>query len=164
MFALVLCAPIVHSRSARAEETHAVVTAPASVPVGQAASVGVTIEGKNGWHINAEAPVSLKVTPKEGVTLAKPALGRADLVESNEKRARFDVRATPASAGTITLAAEASFVMCQETACKPVREKLTLQLAAQAADGNNKSADGAPPPGAKGGKTKGKSPRAKSSS
>lgn len=151
LFMFVVGAPALSTPRAWAEDTHAVTVTKASVPVGQAASVGVTIEGRNGWHINAEAPVSLKLTATEGVTVEKPALGRGDLVESTEQRARFDVRATPAAAGEITIAAEASFVMCQETACKPVREKLTLKVAAASDDATKPS-----------GKTKAKRPPQKS--
>jgi hypothetical protein len=119
--------------SARAEDTHTVKTAPAKATVGVPAIVSVTIEGRNGWHINGEAPISLKLAPQTGVTVAKPKQNRTDLAESTETKARFDVSATMAEAGAKTIGAEASFVVCQESACKPVKETLTLTLATETA-------------------------------
>jgi len=112
-----------------ADVTHTVKTAPGKAAIGVPATVSVTIEGRNGWHINAEAPISLKLSPQPGVSVTKPKQSRADLAESTESKARFDVSATLAEAGAKTISAEASFVVCQESACKPVKETLTLTLA-----------------------------------
>lgn len=125
---VVLSLPPLLAAPARAEDTHTLQAPPAKGAVGQVAVVEVTIEGRNGWHINQEAPVSIKLSPAQGVSVAKPRLGRADLAESSDDRARFAVQATPNVAGRTEIAAEANFVMCQETACKPVRETLTLQV------------------------------------
>ncbi|MDX2021416.1 MAG: hypothetical protein SF187_14335 [Deltaproteobacteria bacterium] len=113
---------------AHAEDTHTVKTTPVPAAVGTPATVSVTIESKNGWHLNAEAPISLKVSPPAGVTVTKPKLARADLAESTQTRARFDVSAQLAEPGPKAMAAEASFVVCQESACKPVKENVTLSL------------------------------------
>lgn len=118
--------------TAHAEDTHTVKTALTKVAVGVPATVSVTIEGRNGWHINSEAPVSLKLAPQAGVSVSKAKQSRSDLVESTETKARFDVSATLAEAGAKTISAEASFVVCQESACKPVKESLTLSLATEA--------------------------------
>ncbi len=63
--------------------------------------------------------------------MAKPKLNRADLVESTKDAARFDIAlacAADAPAGQKTINAEAKFVMCQESACKPVKETLALNI------------------------------------
>jgi hypothetical protein len=118
--------------SAFADDTHLVKALPAKATLGSATVVSVTIEGRNGWHINSEAPISLKVSPPPGVSVAKQKLGRADLVESTDTKARFDVSATLAEVGAKTISAEATFVVCQETACKPVKETLSLTVSTEA--------------------------------
>ncbi len=133
MFLLSMALPVFSLGAARAEETHKLVATAGKAPVGQATTVAVTVEGRNGWHINAEAPISMKLMPSEGVLVAKEKMARTDLAESTENRARFDVTATCNEPGTRTIAAEANFVMCQETACKPVREKITLTVTAEPA-------------------------------
>lgn len=115
--------------SVHAEETHTVKAPAGKAAVGTPGVVSVTIEGRNGWHLNAEAPISLKIAAPPGVTVAKSKLGRGDLAESTDTKARFDVSATLAEAGVKTMAGEASFVVCQESACKPVKENITLTLA-----------------------------------
>lgn len=117
---------------AQAEETHSVKTSAAKATVGIQATVTVTIEGRNGWHINSEAPIALKISTQTGANVAKPKQSRADLVESSETKARFDVSATLIEVGNKSLGAEATFVMCQESACKPVKETFTLTFATEA--------------------------------
>lgn len=120
--------------TAHAEDTHAVSAAPGKTKVGTPATMAVTIEGKNGWHLNAEAPITMKLSPSAGVTVPKDKLGRGDLAESTQQRARFDVTATPNDVGPKRIEAEARFVMCQETACKPVKETVVLALEALASE------------------------------
>ena len=58
---------------------------------------------------------------------------RADLAASTQESARFDVAFEAAEAGAKVISAEARFVICQETACKPVKETLTLNVEVGAA-------------------------------
>jgi hypothetical protein len=110
------------------------VTAPAAkVTVGQKGTAMVTISSKNGWHLNEEAPLTVKLTPAAGVSVEKPKLTRADAVERTKETARFAVALTVAEAGSRTIEADARFVVCQDTACKPVSEKITLAVVATAA-------------------------------
>ncbi len=63
--------------------------------------------------------------------VAKEKLTRVDLAESTKDAARFDIALTcaaDAAAGRKTIDAEAKFVMCQESACKPVKETLALAI------------------------------------
>lgn len=124
----VLLALLLVPALASAAETHQVTTTGARATPGQAALASVTIQGKNGWHVNEEAPISLKLAPGPGVAVDKPKLARADLAENTKDRARFDVKLTANEPGAKTVAAEANFVMCQATACQPVKETLTLAL------------------------------------
>jgi hypothetical protein len=98
------------------------------VAVGARSSASLTIAAKNGWHVNGEAPISVSLVAPDGLTLAKTKLVRGDLAESTQETARFDIRFEAASTGTKVVTAEARFVMCQESACKPVKETLSFNI------------------------------------
>jgi len=98
------------------------------VAVGATATASLTITAKAGWHVNAEAPITVALTPPAGVTLAKVKLTRADLAHSSADAARFDIPVSATEAGKKTINAEARFVLCQEQACKPVKETLALAV------------------------------------
>jgi hypothetical protein len=113
---------------ARAETTHAVVKTEPKLAVGQTDKASVTIEGKNGWHLNKDAPVTLTLTPDPGLELTKAKLARADLAVSTPEQIRFDVPIAAREAGSKKVVGEARFVMCQAEACKPEKETVTLAL------------------------------------
>ena len=96
--------------------------------VGATATGSVTIKVKGGWHVNGEAPISIALTPPAGVSLKKVKLTRADLAASTNDTARFDIPVSASEAGKKTISAEAHFVICQEQACKPVKETLALAV------------------------------------
>jgi hypothetical protein len=98
----------------------------AKATVGTKATASVTITTKNGWHLNAEAPITLKLAPGSEISVEKQRLLRADLAASSENSARFDVALVAAKAGTGEIAAEAGFVICQDTLCRPIKEKLVI--------------------------------------
>jgi hypothetical protein len=114
--------------TALAGELHEVSVAPTKAAVGAKGKASVTLAGKNGWHLNEQAPISVKLTPGAGVTLDKPKLVRKDAAEANADKARFDVAFTAAEPGAKTIDADCSFVICQEAACKQIKEKVTLAL------------------------------------
>ena len=115
--------------SARAEDKlYEIKKTDTKVAVGGKATTSVTIATRNGWHVNAEAPITLSLTAPAGITLPKAKLVRADLAASTQESARFDVAFEAAEAGAKVINAEAHFVICQETACKPVKETLTLNV------------------------------------
>jgi hypothetical protein len=103
------------------------------VAVGAKGTASVTIATKEGWHVNAEAPITLALTPPPGLTMQKTKLVRADLAASTQESARFDVAFEASEAGAKVINAEARFVLCQETACKPVKETLALTIDVAAA-------------------------------
>lgn len=88
----------------------------------------VAVMAKQGWHLNHEAPFTLKLSPRAGVETPKNKLTRADLAVSTDTTARFDVTLTPTAIGRQTVEAEAGFVLCQDTACRPIKEKLALVI------------------------------------
>ncbi|HEY7373769.1 MAG TPA: hypothetical protein VIF57_16535 [Polyangia bacterium] len=98
------------------------------VAVGSTATASLTITAKAGWHVNAEAPITVALTAPAGVTVQKAKLTRADLAQSSQESARFDIPVSATEAGKKTINAEARFVLCQEQACKPVKETLALAL------------------------------------
>jgi len=98
------------------------------VAVGATATASLTITAKAGWHVNAEAPITVALTAPAGVTVQKAKLTRADLAQSTQESARFDIPVSATEAGKKTINAEARFVLCQEQACKPVKETLALAV------------------------------------
>jgi hypothetical protein len=110
---------------------------------GNPALASVAIVGKNGWHVNAEAPIVLSLVADPGVVLVKSKLTRGDLAESTLERARFDIAFTSSTPGRKAITGDARFVMCQEQACKPVRETVTLEVAvAESGPGTTPAAAG----------------------
>jgi hypothetical protein len=105
----------------------------ASGNVGGKASASVTIKAKKGWHLNHEAPLTLKLSPPPGVAVDKAKLGRKDLALASESEARFDVSLTLSEPGKKVVEGEAGFVLCREDACRPIKEKLTLATLANEA-------------------------------
>jgi hypothetical protein len=98
------------------------------VTAGAKATASLTIAARNGWHVNAEAPITVALTPPAGISVAKPKLSRGDLAQSSPDSARFDIPFEATETGQKVIAAEARFVMCQESACKPVKETLALNI------------------------------------
>ena len=98
------------------------------VAVGATATASLTITAKAGWHVNDEAPITVALTAPAGVTLPKAKLTRADLAQSTKETARFDIPVSATEAGKKTINAEARFVLCQEQACKPVKETLAFDV------------------------------------
>jgi len=107
---------------------HEVTATPGKAVAGGKGQVSVTLAAKNGWKLNAEAPMSLKLTPGAGVTVDKPKLSRKDLASNDGHAARFDVPFAASEAGQKSIDAEAAYVICQESACKQVKEKLTVAV------------------------------------
>lgn len=98
------------------------------VTVGAKSSATLTINTKNGWHLNAEAPFSVSLVAPEGVTLSKAKLGRGDAAKSTDSSAQFDIAFEATDVGTKVVTGEARFVLCQENACKPVKETVSINI------------------------------------
>jgi hypothetical protein len=111
-----------------ADDTYAISKTDAKVTAGTQGKASVTISAKKGWHLNAEAPLTLKLLPTAGVAVDKAKLGRSDLAISNETTARFDVGISASEPGKMAIEAEAGFVLCEESACRPIKEKFTLAV------------------------------------
>ena len=129
-FALFLALPLAaaFAAPARAGELHDVTPGPGKTTVGTPGKATLTLAAKNGWHLNPDAPISVKLSPADGVTVDKAKLGRKDLAASTPEKARFDVGFAATSPGAKTIECETSFVICQESACKPIKETVTLNV------------------------------------
>jgi hypothetical protein len=117
----------------RADDSYQVSKTDLAVAVGSRGTASVTISAKKGWHLNDEAPLTLKLGTTPGLETEKAKLARSDLALSNPTQARFDVAVTALEPGRRSLEAEAGFVLCQESACRPVKEKIAISVDASAA-------------------------------
>lgn len=122
--------------SKAAPESKAVVEAqytvrimPGEAAAGAAASSVVEVKPTPGYKMNTEFPVQIKkLSAPDGVTLPKATLASSD-AELTEKVLRFTVPFTAAKAGQIDLAGLADFSVCNERACKLIRdEKVAWQV------------------------------------
>lgn len=120
--------------------------------VGAPAKASITVQGKNGWHVNEEAPITITLKSDEGIALPKAKMVRADLAQSTKESARFDIPYSASSTGKKTITAEARFVMCQAQACKPAKETVALEI--QVADAAPAGKDKTPAKGKAAGKSK----------
>ena len=111
-----------------AESLYEITKVEPKVAVGATGTASLTIKVKGGWHVNDEAPISVALTMPAGVTVKKEKLTRSDLAASSKESARFDIPVSATEAGKKTIGAEAHFVLCQEQACKPVKETVTLAI------------------------------------
>jgi hypothetical protein len=126
--ALPLTALLTAGRAGAGESLYEITKTEPKVAVGASGTASLTIQTKAGWHVNAEAPITVALTPAAGVTLKKDKLTRGDLAASTKDSARFDIPVSASEAGKKTIGAEARFVICQEQACKPVKESVTLAV------------------------------------
>jgi hypothetical protein len=121
------------SRASADEATYEIRKSAGNATAGVASNVSVTVVGKNGWHVNGEAPFTATVKADLGVDLPKAKLTRADLAESTKQSARFDIPFSAVAPGKKTITAQTRFVMCQEEACKPASETVAFEVDVQAA-------------------------------
>lgn len=102
---------------------------PGDAAAGQPAQSVIEVTPTPGYKMNLEFPSRLKLDAPAGAALAKAELGRDD-VEITEQALRFTVAYTPEQAGKLDLAGAADFSVCNENACKLVRdEKVAWEVA-----------------------------------
>jgi hypothetical protein len=130
---LALGAVLAASGAAYADSLYEIAKTEPRLAVGATAMASLTITAKGGWHVNAEAPITVALTAPSGVTLQKVKLTRADLAASTVDSARFDIPVAAKEMGKQTIAAETRFVICQEQACKPVKETIAVAIEVTAA-------------------------------
>lgn len=128
LLALALVGATATTARAADEALYEITKTDVKVAVGGTVTSSLTIKVKGGWHVNGEAPISIALTPPSGLSVKKAKLTRADLAASTSDSARFDIPVSATEPGKKTINAEAHFVICQEQACKPVKETLALAV------------------------------------
>jgi hypothetical protein len=66
----------------------------------------------------------VSLTSPAGLTTSKAKLTRNDLTKNTKETAQFDIQVEASETGKKVLNAETKFVLCQESACKPVKEEI----------------------------------------
>lgn len=121
--------PAAPAEAAPAAKNYVVRITPGDATAGQPASSVIEITPAAGYKMNLEFPSRLALDTPEGAALGKTEL-TADDLEITEKALKFTVAYTPEQAGQLDLAGAADFSVCNENACKLVRdEKVAWQVA-----------------------------------
>lgn len=112
-----------------ADANFAIAAAPqGTVAVGGAGRAEVTLEGRNGYHVNQEYPIQLTIRPPQGVEVAKTTFAREDASTFEEARAVFPVVFTPREAGRKEFSGELSFSVCNPQNCLMERRPVTFAV------------------------------------
>lgn len=83
--------------------------------------LNIVVAAKDGWFVNTEYPMKLKLTAPDGVTLGKTELKKSDATfsgtehEGKAKTASFSVSAT----GSGAVDGNYKLVVCSENNCSP---------------------------------------------
>lgn len=104
---------------------------PAEVQSGAEAVASVKITPGAGYKMNHEYPTKLSLAPIDGVTPAQATLLKADAAKFDNHEVAFNVKLTPAKAGTYTVRGTASFAVCTESTCDPKTAKIAINLVAK---------------------------------
>ena len=111
----------------------------AEVKPGAEATVSLKVTPAAGFHVNTDFPIKLTLeAPPAGVTLAKAELvaggkdkAQGDASALSEKTIAFDVKATPAAAGSYEIKGMFKFGVCDEQSCHAKRQPVTIAIAAK---------------------------------
>jgi hypothetical protein len=96
---------------------------------GKLASFAVSLTPRGEYHVNQDYPMSIELSGPDAIAFAKPRLDKPDAAEFTEKKARFDVPFTPASAGEHQVTAKVKFAVCTPETCVPDERTLALAVA-----------------------------------
>lgn len=112
-----------------AAQTYKIRITPGEAEAGKQATSVIEVTPMPGYKMNKEFPSRLAIEPTEGATLAKSAFEVGD-AQLSEEMLRFEIPFTAAEAGKLDLAGSTDFSVCNENACKLIRdEKLAWQVA-----------------------------------
>jgi len=129
---LVLVPLVCPAAALAADADYAVDSKDAIVTVGERGKARVTISARGGWHLKAEAPLTLNLSPAKGLAVDKRMLERADLALRNDTTAIWVVGVVASGPGKKAIAAEAGFEICLKDVCRPIKEKIKLAVVAAA--------------------------------
>ena len=116
-------------KKAEPTKTYKVRIVPGDAKAGAEAKSIIEVTPLPGYKMNKEFPSKLRIGKSEGVSTPKSEYSKGD-AEVTEKILRFKVAFTAAKAGKINLNGSADFSVCNESACKLIRdEKLAWEVA-----------------------------------
>ena len=96
---------------------------PATLKVGASGALTIAIKPLGKVHVHPQAPLKVTLGSTAGLTLAKGALGRADLKDPKAEAPRFTVPFSAAAAGPQEATAKVDFFVCSDQWCvKQIRE------------------------------------------
>jgi hypothetical protein len=116
--------------------------ADATVTVGGAASISLTIAPAAGKTVSHDGPVKVELTPDDGLSVARRRYARKDAADPAADAPRFDLKVKALAAGDHVLDVDVHFWLCGQKVCGPVHahRTVTVHVAAPAAP------EGAAPP------------------
>ena len=103
----------------------------ATVKAGKDGTLSLHIKPAKGYKISREAPLKIKLSSAEGVKLSKAKLGQKDAHDSKSTSPQFAVEFKAVSKGEQTIAADATFFVCNKEICQRKKEKVTVAVAVQ---------------------------------
>ena len=104
---------------------------PADAKAGAESIAHIVITPGKGYHVNQDYPVKLTLQPPSGVTIAKATQVKADAAQMTASKLAFDVKLTPAKAGSYSVTGQLKFAVCTESTCDPKKRPIAFQLAAK---------------------------------
>ncbi len=93
---------------------------------GELGSFSVTLTPKGGYHVNQDFPTHIDIEAPDAVAVPKTAFEKADAVEFDDNKARFDVPYTPEAEGDHKVVAKVAFAVCTPATCVPDERTLTF--------------------------------------
>jgi len=125
-------APGAAGAPAVSHENYVIEVAPqGTATTNQEAEVDVRLVPRNGYHVNHDYPIRLRVTAPTGVTLPRAEYDRAAASEFGDPRAVFPVKYTATSAGAKEFQADFNFSVCNPQTCMLERQHLTWSVTAE---------------------------------
>ncbi len=102
-----------------AARSYRIVTADSTqrLRVGETGKLVLFIEPVGKTHVNAQAPLKIRMEAPPGLKLAKVQLGHADAVKVGAEAPRFEVPFSAVSAGRQEAKASLDFYICSDTWC-----------------------------------------------
>lgn len=107
------------------------VSPPGIVEAGKPAVARLTVKPIGGYHMNDEFPTELKLTPPEGVTMAKTVFALEDAEKFDKDQLVFAVECTPGATGEYTVSGKFKFAVCTDATCDPKRQSISFTVAAK---------------------------------
>ena len=93
---------------------------PIPTAVGKTGVAHLTMRPSNGYHVNREAPIEVRVASND-LDLPREKLGRADAHVLGPSEIKIDIPFSARARGKKHLALEARFGMCSDTRCSECR-------------------------------------------